>query len=165
MESLSPFRISVCSLDELHRHCEARVSHVVSLLDPDWPVPDAFARFGKHDKLELRFHDIIDEHNTDMIVPQRAHVAQLLAFGRRLSAEPRVDTYLLVHCHAGVSRSTASMVLILAQALPGTPADRIFEEVLRVRPQAWPNLRILELGEAELDRRGELVAAAAATAR
>lgn len=53
------------------------------------------------------------------------------------------------------------MALILAQALPDTPADRIFEEVLRIRPQAWPNLRILELGEAELDRRGELVAAAA----
>ena len=53
------------------------------------------------------------------------------------------------------------MALILAQALPDVAADRVFEEVLRIRPQAWPNLRILELGDAQLNRRGELVAAAA----
>ena len=57
------------------------------------------------------------------------------------------------------------MALILAQTLPDTPANRIFEEVLRIRPQAWPNLRILELGDAELHRRGELVAAAAGVYR
>ena len=50
---------------------------------------------------------------------------------------------------------------ILAQASPEVPANRIFEEVLLIRPQAWPNLRILELGDGMLDRRGELVAAAA----
>jgi hypothetical protein len=44
-------------------------------------------------------------------------------------------------------------------------ASRIFEEVLRIRPQAWPNLRILEFGDAILGRRGELVAAAAGVYR
>ena len=53
------------------------------------------------------------------------------------------------------------MALILAQALPDIPGERIFDEILRIRPQAWPNLRILELGDAQLGRRGELVAAAA----
>jgi predicted protein tyrosine phosphatase len=53
------------------------------------------------------------------------------------------------------------MALILAQTLPDVSASRIFEEVLRIRPQAWPNLRILELGDAQLKRRGELVGAAA----
>jgi predicted protein tyrosine phosphatase len=165
MNPFSPYRISVCGIDELSRHCEARVSHVISILDPGWPVPDAFGDFGEHAKLELRFHDVIDEHDMDVIAPQRVHVAQLLTFGRRLSAEPQADTHLLVHCHAGVSRFTASIALIFAQALPDTPADRIFEEVLRIRPQAWPNLRILELGDAELHRRGKLVAAAAGVYR
>jgi predicted protein tyrosine phosphatase len=93
------------------------------------------------------------------------HVADLLAFGRGLLEEPRDGAHLLVHCHAGVSRSTASMALVLAQALPDVPADRIFEEVLRIRRQAWPNLRILEIGDAMLGRRGELVAAAAGVYR
>ena len=53
------------------------------------------------------------------------------------------------------------MALILAQTLPVLAASLIFDEVLRIRPQAWPNLRILELGDAQLNRRGEFVAAAA----
>lgn len=161
MEAIAPFKISVCGIEELAKHCETGVSHVLSILDPDWPVPDAFGAFGEHAKLELRFHDIIEECDPEMIAPQREHVADLLAFGQKLSSELQGDAHLLVHCHAGVSRSTASMALILAQALPDMAASRIFEEVLRIRPQAWPNLRILELGDAQLSRRGELVAAAA----
>jgi predicted protein tyrosine phosphatase len=53
------------------------------------------------------------------------------------------------------------VALILAQHRPDIRADRIFEEVLRIRPQAWPNLRIPEFGDEQLGRRGELVAAAA----
>src|SRR5438309_936145 len=145
MDSFSaPFRISICGLQELSGHCEAGVSHVLSILDPDWPVPEAFGTFGEHAKIELRFHDVIDECSADMIAPQRVHIAELLTFGRGLMTAPPQNSHLLVHCHAGISRSTASMALILAQASPSTPADRIFEEVLRIRPQAWPNLRILE---------------------
>jgi hypothetical protein len=33
---------------------------VLSILDPDWPVPEAFGSFGEHKKLELRFHDVIE---------------------------------------------------------------------------------------------------------
>jgi predicted protein tyrosine phosphatase len=142
-------------------HCDKGVTHVLSILDPEWPVPDAFGAFGEHARLELRFHDIIEERRADMIAPQQEHVADLLAFGRDLLAEPTADAYLLVHCHAGVSRSTASMALILAQALPNVSADRILQEVLHSRPQAWPNLLMLEFGDAMLGRRGELVAAVA----
>ncbi len=161
METIAPFRISICGIEELNGHCETGVSHVLSILDPDWPVPEAFGAFGEHAKLELRFHDVIE---TDAAaggqLPREEHVAELLNFGRDLMAEPPPEAHLLVHCHAGVSRSTASMALVLAQGLPGVKADRIFGEVLRIRPQAWPNLRIVELGDALLGRGGALVQAA-----
>jgi len=159
--TLAPFRISVCGIEELTGHCEVGVSHVLSILDPDWPVPEAFGAFGEHSRLELRFHDVIDAQETGTVAPQPDHVADILSFGRRLLTERGQNPHLLVHCHAGVSRSTAAMTLILAQALPEASAIRIFGEVLRIRPQAWPNLRILEFGDAMLDRRGELIAAAA----
>ena len=92
--------------------------------------------------------------------PREEDVSALLAFGRDLMAEPPADAHLLVHCHAGVSRSTASMALVLAQGLPDIAADRIFAEVLRIRGKAWPNLRIVEMGDALLGRSGALVAAA-----
>jgi predicted protein tyrosine phosphatase len=160
VDTVAPFRISICGIEELTGHCETGVSHVLSILDPDWPVPEAFGQYGEHAKLELRFHDVIEDA-PGMTAPRQEHVAELLAFGRDLMAEPAEDAHLLVHCHAGVSRSTASMALILAQARPDLPADRIFAEILRIRPQAWPNLRILEMGDAELGRKGELAAAAA----
>lgn len=155
-----PFKITVCGIDELPGHCEGGVSHVLSILDPDWPVPDAFASFGEHERFELRFHDVIEEF-PGVIPPREEHVAQLLAFGKRLVAEPPPGAHLLVHCHAGVSRSTASMILMVAQAQPERTASSVAREILRLRPQAWPNLRIIEMGDAQLGRGGELVEAAA----
>ncbi|HET8995366.1 MAG TPA: protein-tyrosine-phosphatase [Acetobacteraceae bacterium] len=153
-----PFRITVCGIDELSGHCEAGVSHVLSILDPGHPEPSAFGSFGEHVRLELRFNDIIEEA-PDMQMPSRLHVEQLLAFGRTLPTE--AQAHLLVHCHAGISRSSASMTLLLAQAMPDCPAAAIFDEVLRIRPIIWPNLRILELGDAALRRDGALIEAAA----
>ncbi len=164
MNTFAPFRITVCGIEELDGHCAAGVSHVLSILDPGWPVPPAFGAFGEHERLELRFNDVIEDlPGTEP--PRPEHVAALLAFGRDLQAEPPPGAHLLVHCHAGVSRSTASMALILAQALPERPAPEIIQELLRIRPQAWPNLRILDIGDAMLGRGGALVAAAAAAYR
>jgi predicted protein tyrosine phosphatase len=159
MDTIAPFRITVCGIEELAGHCETGASHVLSILDPDYPVPEAFGRFGEHRKLELRFHDVIDERESNE-PPRQQDVTQLLAFGRDLMHESPKDAHLLVHCHAGISRSTASMALILAQALPDLPPRAILQEVLRIRPKAWPNLRIVEIGDKMLDRDGQIVSAA-----
>jgi len=159
MQTLFPFGLTVCGIEELTGHAEAGVSHVLSILDPDWPVPEAFGAFGEHAKLELRFHDVI-EVSAGTIAPQEHDVAAILAFGRDLEAE--AASRLLVHCHAGISRSTASMALILAQARPELSAEAILQGILGIREKAWPNLRILEMGDAMLGRDGTLPAAAAA---
>lgn len=159
MDTLAPFRLTVCGIEELAGLCDARTSHVLSILDPEWPVPEAFGAFGEHEKLELRFHDVIEE-TPGQVVPREEHVSAVLAFGRDLMAEPPEHAHLLVHCHAGISRSTASMTLILAQFLPEVAADGILAEVLRIREKAWPNLRMIEMGDAMLGRGGTLVAAA-----
>lgn len=155
-----PFRITVCGLDELARHSGAKVSHVLSILDPEWPAPEVFGTYGEHVKLELRFHDIIEEKPGE-IAPQPKHVERLLEFGRSLDLEPEAARHLLVHCHAGVSRSSASMALLIAQAAPQRPASVIFDDILAIRPQIWPNLRIIEIGDAMLGRGGALVEAVA----
>jgi predicted protein tyrosine phosphatase len=156
-----PFRISVCGVEELAGHCEAGVSHVLSILDPGNPPPPAFGSFGEHVRLDLRFEDII-EAAPDRLPPEEEHVRAVLAFGQELIAESAADdAHLLVHCYAGVSRSTASMALILTQARRDRPAAEALAEVARIRPQAWPNLRMLELGDAMLGLRGSLVEAAA----
>jgi predicted protein tyrosine phosphatase len=161
LPSFVSFEISVCGIPELAGYCERQVSHVLSILDPQEPQPAAFGAFGEHERLELRFHDVIDER-PGQLAPSARDVDRLLEFGRGLLAEPDASAHLLVHCHAGVSRSTAALILLLAQARPDRKAAEAVAEVVRVRPQAWPNLRILELGGARLGRRAELVAAARA---
>ena len=154
-----PFQVTICGIGELGLHCEAGVTHVLSLLDPGSPEPEAFGTFDPHRRLELRFHDVIDA-DPGCVPPERPDVEQLLSFGRDLGSAK--GGHLLVHCHAGVSRSTAAATLILAQARPDRPAEEALQTVVRRRPRAWPNLRILELGDALLDRRGEIIVAARA---
>lgn len=157
-----PFRLTICGIPELDAHCAAGVTHVLSILDPDFDDPPAFVAFAPHHRLALRFNDII-EPEPGRLAPARADVERLLAFGRELIDAP--DPHLLIHCHAGVSRSTASAALILAQAWPDRPASAALEAVSAIRPRAWPNLRILEFGDALLGRDGEIVVAVAAIYR
>jgi predicted protein tyrosine phosphatase len=155
-EEFVRFPITICGIEELAEHCGLGVSHVLSILDPAAPQPPAFGSFGEHERVELRFHDVIEER-PGHVVPSRGHVEEILAFGRDIMVEPPSDAHLLVHCHMGISRSTAAMTLILAQARPDRSASEVFAEILRIRDRAWPNLRMLEFGDALLGRNGEIV--------
>jgi predicted protein tyrosine phosphatase len=159
----TPLRLTICGLEELVGHCEAPgITHVLSILDPGWPDPEPIRNFDLNRRLKLNFHDVI-EPTPGWIPPERWDVELLLAFGRNLSEtahQPAEDSgvaHLLVHCHAGVSRSTASAILLLAQCNPARPAQDVVGQVIRLRPRAWPNLRIVEMGDELLGRGGELV--------
>jgi predicted protein tyrosine phosphatase len=149
-------RITICGILELGEHSAAGVTHVLSILGPNGADPPELAEFAPHRRLVLRFHDLI-EPLPDQKGPTRTDVEHLLAFGREVIETP--DAHLLVHCRAGVSRSTAAATLIMMQANPQWSARDALEAVAVLRPRAWPNLLVLELGEALLRRNGEIVAA------
>lgn len=155
-------RLTICGIAELGEHSAAGVTHVLSLLGPTSPDPPEFAAFAPHRRLILRFHDVI-EPRSDQNAPTREDVERLLIFGREVSET--ADAHLLVHCRAGVSRSTAAAALILMQANPAWPASAALDAVAAIRPRAWPNLLILEFGDALLGRNGEIAAAAGAIYR
>ena len=166
----TPLRVTICGLDELADHCALGVTHVLSILDPGWPEPEPLRDFELSRRLKLNFHDVI-EAEPGWIAPERFDVELLLAFGRSLGeiadeagAEPAA-THLLVHCHAGVSRSTAAAILLLAQHEPARPAQNVVGQVIRARPRAWPNLRMIEMGDELLGRDGEIVASVRALYR
>jgi predicted protein tyrosine phosphatase len=93
------------------------ISHVLSILDPGSPVPPEIGALGAPRRLELRFHDVIEDM-PEVTPANPEHVARLLAFGRELATKPSGDPHLLIHCHAGFSRSPAALALLLAQAQP-----------------------------------------------
>jgi predicted protein tyrosine phosphatase len=148
-------RHAICGLSELPGHGSAGVTHLLSLLDPETLEPAPFDPPPRR-RLTLRFHDVIAPE-PGLIPPSAEDVAALLDFGRSLGdASPE---YLLVHCHMGVSRSTAAMAALLASAHPEAAEEEVFDQVLRLRPQAWPNSRIVALADEALGRRGRLLAA------
>ena len=153
----SPFKITICGIDELVDHSDAKVTHVLSILDPSTPEPEAFGAYGEHAKLELRFHDVIEANVPGYDSPQPHHIEALLEFGRGLIAMPPGEGHLLVHCHMGISRSTAAALLLLAEATPDRPAREMMAEIADVRAKAWPNLRMIEIGDQMLGLKGNLV--------
>jgi predicted protein tyrosine phosphatase len=147
----------ICGLDELDGQQGRGVTHVLSILDPEWPEPSSFQAFDPHFRTILRFHDTI-EPDPGVLLPQKADVEAILAFGRDAGEAGCV----LIHCHAGISRSTAAALTILSQAHPREGEDAIAERLIEIRPQAWPNSRMIALADELLDRRGRLIAATGA---
>src|SRR5580693_2075277 len=109
---------AICGLDELIGHQGRGVTHILSILDPEWPEPTAFQAYDPHFRATLRFHDAI-EPDSDVLLPQRQDVEAVLTFGRDAAEAGG----LLIHCHAGISRSTAATLMILAQAHPHEGAN------------------------------------------
>ncbi|RVU21704.1 tyrosine phosphatase family protein [Methylobacterium oryzihabitans] len=147
---------TVCGLEELGHHSARGITHVLSILDPGWPEPEAFGGYDAHHRTTLRFHDVT-EPGPNLVLPQATHVEEILAFGRDLTAERgRERTHLLIHCHAGISRSTAAMTMLLAQARPDLDEAAIVARVHELREKAWPNARMIGFADAALGRDGRL---------
>jgi predicted protein tyrosine phosphatase len=149
--------LTICGMHELCEHEGRRVSHVLSILDPGWPDPPDFGHYDPHHRLTLRFHDIIEEV-PGMEAPQRAHIQALLDYGAELAAGGRPLRHLLIHCHAGVSRSSTAMATLLLQKSPGEEAA-VFERLRSIRPQAWPNSRMIRFADELLGCGGRFEAA------
>jgi predicted protein tyrosine phosphatase len=154
MKTIALSSLTVCGLDELDGHAGRGVTHVLSILDPDWPEPEAFLTFAPHVRATLRFHDAI-EPAPGVVLPERADVEAILAF----AGDAGDVSHLLIHCHAGISRSTAAMLMILAQAYPRESEAAAVERLLAIRPQAWPNSRMVAFADELLGRDGRLKAA------
>lgn len=152
--------LTICGLDELEQHGTRGVTHVLSILDPDWPEPEAFRSYDAHHRTTLHFHDVI-EPRADRLLPEIGHVEAILGFGESLLRDAGVGEggHLLVHCHMGVSRSTAAMATVLAQANPAADEEAIFRHLEAIRPQIWPNSVMIGYADALLGRGGRLTEA------
>ncbi|MBL8708637.1 MAG: protein-tyrosine-phosphatase [Rhodospirillaceae bacterium] len=160
MNPVSISVLTICGIAELPEQSSRTVTHVLSLLDPDWPEIETFRSFGDHHRVTMRFNDVI-EPLAGKSPPTHAHVADILRFGSDLAASrgERSEGHLLVHCHMGVSRSTAAMLSLLAQTYPAEPEDRLFARLRAIRPQAWPNSLMIGYADDLLGRGGRLSAA------
>jgi len=146
--------IHVCSLARLHATVEdTGARHVVSLLADEDRIerPSAIV---EENHLWLRLHDISSPLD-GYIIPDEEHVADLLSFVRRWDRR----TPLVVHCYAGISRSTASAFAAVCALNPHRDEINIARTLRRAAPTATPNIRIVSLADRLLSRDGRMIAA------
>lgn len=152
---------TVCGLEELDGHATAGISHILSILDPELADPVSFQAYDRHHRTVLRFHDII-EPQAGMILPTPDHVRQIIDFGDEMVEEAEEEgrqAHLLIHCHMGISRSTAAMAMMLLAADPDASEDEVMDRLFSIRSHAWPNALMIGFADEILGREGRLTAA------
>ena len=146
--------IHVCSLARLpDTVATTGARHVVSLLAREDRLsrPDAIM---PENHLWLQLHDI-NAPLEGYVTPESAHVEALIGFVRRW---PR-EAPLVVHCYAGVSRSTAAAFVSVCALNPASDEQAIAAALRRASPTATPNIRIVALADNLLGRGGRMVRA------
>lgn len=130
---------------------EWRASHVISLLDPE--LPDHLLPVIEHgEHIIARMRDQENREDTGHFPEVVTSLFEIV----RPAAEDRCAR-ILVHCHMGVSRSTAfAYALIAYRAGPGNEKDA-FEAFLKIVNKPWPNRRIVEVLDHYLGREGRLL--------
>jgi predicted protein tyrosine phosphatase len=147
-------RIHVCSLTKIADTVrETGARSMVTLINPMFPV-ERPGEIEAERHLHISVSDII-EHLDGHVAPDVAHVQTLLDFVRAWDrAHP-----LLIHCYAGVSRSTAA-AYVTACALRRDYCE--FETAQKLRalsPTATPNARIIAIADDILGRGGRMITA------
>ncbi len=153
-------RIHVCSLtkiDETVRTTGAR--SLVTLMNPRYPLtrPNRIAA-DKH--LHILVSDIVEPLDGH-VLPEASHVRRLIDFMRAWDrAHP-----IVVHCYAGVSRSTAAAFIATCALRPDMSEQDIAARIRTLSPTATPNARLVAMADDLLAREGRMVAAISAIGR
>lgn len=110
--------------------------------------------------LFLGMNDIVEAAD-GQILPGEDHLSQLLRFVEKWDQR----TPLVIHCYAGVSRSTAAAFVAACMLAPERDEHDIAWTIRRLSPTATPNRRIVALADARLGRDGRMLAAVDAIGR
>jgi predicted protein tyrosine phosphatase len=146
--------IHVCSLARLHDTVrETGARHVVTIIK-DVSLVHRPAMIAPENHLLLDMDDIAEPID-GYVAPAEEHVGDLLRFVR---AWPRAAP-LVVHCYAGISRSSAGAFVTACALNPARDERQIARAIRDASPTAYPNPRIVAHADRLLDRNGRMVAA------
>ncbi|MER8652933.1 tyrosine phosphatase family protein [Mesorhizobium sp. M0586] len=152
--------IHICSLAKLEETvAKSGAERVLSLLAAGTEVTRP-ASIARENHLHLVMHDIAVAQD-GMTMPGEDHVRNLLDFARKWD---RVKP-MVVHCYAGISRSTASAYIIAAALAPKRDEVELAQTLRKLSPSATPNPRLIAVADALLSRQGRMIEAIEAIGR
>ena len=144
--------LHVCPLSRLHATvAETRASHVVSLMGAGAEVPRLMGISAER-HLFIGVSDILEPLDGHVLAGAE-HMEQLLAFVRAWGR----GSPLVLHCWAGISRSTAGAYIAACALAPERDEAAIALDLRKAAPSATPNARFVALADEILGRRGRMV--------
>jgi predicted protein tyrosine phosphatase len=146
--------IHVCSLAALAQTVKSSgASHILTVMANVDQVrrPESVLE-ANHLKVSM---DDINEPADGFVAPNDDHIMQVLAFIRGWDRKAP----LVVHCYAGISRSTASAFTAVCALNPHRDEISIARQIRAASPIAQPNRLIVALADRALGRGGRMLRA------
>ncbi len=144
--------LHVCSLSKLSRTVsETGAKSLVTLINAEMAVPTPEG-IPSDRHLFLAFNDIVDPV-AGLVPPGQEHVEDFITFIR---AWDRKDP-MVIHCWAGISRSTAGAYVAACALNPAADEYRLAALLRENSPSATPNARIVSMGDKLLGREGRMI--------
>jgi predicted protein tyrosine phosphatase len=146
--------IHVCSLAALSDTVKSTgASHVLTVMaNVDQVQRPESVKPENHLKVSM---DDITEEIDGFVAPSDSHIEQVLAFVRGWDR----SAPLVVHCYAGISRSTASAFAAACALNPHRDEVSIARQIRAASPIAQPNRLIVSLADRALGREGRMLRA------
>lgn len=152
--------LHACPLSRLSETVGAtKASHLVTLVTVGMEVERPRSiEAGRHLRVDV---SDISVATADHVLPAEAHVRVLLDFVRGWDrARP-----LVIHCYAGISRSTAAVYIAACALQPERDEGEIARVLRLASPSATPNRLLVEIADGLLRREGRMIAGIAAIGR
>jgi predicted protein tyrosine phosphatase len=157
MSNVVPATICVCSLSKLpDMTALLGARHVVTLIREHDAIPTP-AGVAPENHLRIGINDIALPQE-GLIHPTAHHVETVLTFVR---AWPKTAP-MIIHCWAGISRSTASAFIAQCALNPDADERQLALALRLASPTASPNPLMVEIADDLLVRRGKMIDALAA---
>jgi predicted protein tyrosine phosphatase len=146
--------LHVCSLAALPDTVKATgASHILTVMaDVDQVQRPASVLVQNHLKVSM---DDITEQIDGFVAPSDAHIEKVLNFFRGWDR----SAPMVVHCYAGISRSTASAFAAACMLNPHRDEIAIARQIRAASPIAQPNRLIVSLADKALGRDGRMLRA------
>ena len=146
--------IHVCSLAALPSTVQSTgASHILTVMG-DISRVQRPASVCEANHLMISMDDI-NEPADGFVTPSEDHIEKVLAFVRGWDRQAP----LVVHCYAGISRSTASAFAAACALNPHRDEVMIARQMRRASPTAFPNRLIVSLADRALGRNGRMLRA------
>ncbi|MFO7297244.1 MAG: protein tyrosine phosphatase [Pseudomonadota bacterium] len=149
-----PGQLYVCPLSRVHDTiAETGARYLVTLINLQTML-ETPPGIDPANHLKIAVNDIIAPQD-GLIHPCEDHVLALLRFAQIWNRQGP----LIVHCWAGISRSTAAAFITLCTLNPSVPEVLVARRIREASATAFPNRRLVELADGLLGRGGRMLRA------